>query len=83
MTIARTHTNRLLEMIEDGLIDAQIVVEMALTYMSEDQVRDMMDVNGLSEYEEEPEYQPSEYTEWQDVYGGDDAFETCSYCGEE
>ena len=28
----------------------------------------------------EADGQPSEYEEWQDVYGGDDAFETCSYC---
>ena len=30
--------------------------------------------------EEEDDGQPSEYEEWQDFYGGDDAFETCSYC---
>ena len=30
--------------------------------------------------EEEDDGQPTEYEEWQDVYGGDDAFETCSYC---
>lgn len=28
----------------------------------------------------EDDGQPSEYEEWQDVYGGDDAFETCGYC---
>ena len=28
----------------------------------------------------EDDGQPTEYEEWQDFYGGDDAFETCSYC---
>jgi len=28
----------------------------------------------------EDDGQPSSYEEYQDLYGGDDAFETCSYC---
>lgn len=28
----------------------------------------------------EDDGQPSEYEEWQDVYGGDDSFETCGFC---
>lgn len=28
----------------------------------------------------EDDGQPDSYTEYQDVYGGDDMFETCSYC---
>lgn len=33
------------------------------------------------EHSYEHDGQPSEYEEWQDLpWGGDDAFETCSYC---
>ena len=31
------------------------------------------------EYAEEDDGQPSMYEEYQDLYGGDDQFETCSY----
>ena len=34
---------------------------------------------GRSDFDEFDDGQPSEYEEWQDVYGGDDMFETCSY----
>ena len=30
-------------------------------------------------YNEELDGQPDTYTEYQDLYGGDDAFETCNY----
>jgi hypothetical protein len=34
----------------------------------------------LLEREFEDDGQPDTYTEYQDVYGGDDAFETCNFC---
>ena len=51
----REYTNKLLDMIEDGLIDSKSVVLMCLNYMSEDEVEDMMVDNDLVydyEYEE-------------------------------
>lgn len=51
----REYTNKLLDMIEDGLIDSKSVVLMCLSYMSEDEVQDMMVDNDLVydyEYEE-------------------------------
>jgi len=44
---ARIHTEALLEMIADGVISAQAVAEMALCYMSEAEVKDMMECNDL------------------------------------
>jgi hypothetical protein len=43
----RTQTNKLIEMMDEGLISAQAVAEMALAYMSEDDVADMMRSNDI------------------------------------
>ena len=69
-----------LELVENGVVTAEAMLTMALKYMSTDDVADMLDCNELSSrfMEDEDDGQPSEYDEWQDVYGGDDAFETCS-----
>jgi hypothetical protein len=50
-------------MMADGVISAQAVAEMALSYMSEDDVADMMRSNDiLDEYDG----QPDEAQEWAD-----------------
>jgi hypothetical protein len=63
----RTQTNRLIDMMDEGLISAQAVAEMALAYMSEDDVADMMRCNDILD-EEDDEYdgQPDEAQEWAD-----------------
>ena len=61
----RTQTTRLLEMMDEGLISAEAVAEMALAYMSEDEVADMMRSNDILE-EEEDDGQPDEQQEWYD-----------------
>lgn len=43
----REFTNYLLEMIDEGLISSQSVVEMCLSYMNDDEVKDMMEDNEL------------------------------------
>ena len=71
-----------LELVENGVVTAEAMLTMALKYMSTDDVADMLDCNELSDRfldDDEDDGQPSEYDEWQDVYGGDDAFETCNY----
>ena len=62
----RTQTTRLLEMMDEGLVTAQSVAEMALAYMSEDDVADMMRSNDILD-EEDDEYdgQPDEAQEWE------------------
>jgi hypothetical protein len=71
-----------LELVENGLVTAESMLTMCLKYMSTDDVADMLDCNELSSRfmdEDEDEYeddgQPSMYEEYQDLYGGDDAFE--------
>ena len=81
--------DRALELVEMGMVSAESMLSMCLSYMSTDDVADMLDCNELSarfqedadeeDDEEEDDGQPSSYDEYQDLYGGDDAFETCSY----
>jgi hypothetical protein len=49
----RVQTTRLLEMMDEGLITAEAVAEMALSYMSEDDVADMMRSNDILDEDEE------------------------------
>jgi hypothetical protein len=54
-------------MMADGVISAQAVAEMALGYMSEDDVADMMQCNDILEDEDldEDDGQPDEAQEWE------------------
>jgi hypothetical protein len=62
----RTQTTRLLEMMDEGVITAEAVAEMALAYMSEDDVADMMRSNDiLDEEDDEWDGQPDEAQEWE------------------
>ena len=67
----RTATNKLLEMMNRGLISPQAVAEMALAYISEDDVKDMMLANEIDTYdfdleagEDFADGQPDEAQEW-------------------
>lgn len=57
--MTRECTNQLLEMVDEGLLDARSVLLAALIYMSEDDVRDMCQANKidweLSEADEDEE----------------------------
>ena len=62
----RKQTTKLLEMMDEGLISAEAVAEMALAYMSEDDVADMMRANDiLLDEEDEDDGQPDEAQEWE------------------
>jgi hypothetical protein len=50
-------------MMDNGEIDARAVAEMALAYMSEDDVADMMRSNDILD-EDEDDGQPDEQQEW-------------------
>ena len=60
----RQATNKLLEMMDEGLISAEAVAEMALCYMSEDDVADMMRANDILD-EDDDDGQPDEAQEWE------------------
>ena len=53
--MSREATNKLIEMIEEELIDPKDVVMMCLKYMSEDDVKDMCDINEVFWIYEEDE----------------------------
>jgi hypothetical protein len=64
----RKYTTSLLEMMDDGVMDAKAVAEMCLAYMSEADVEDMMRGNDLlldEEDEDEADGQPDEAQEWE------------------
>lgn len=49
----RETTTKLIEMAEEGIIDWKSIAEMALWYMSEDDVADMCRVNDIIDDDEE------------------------------
>ena len=67
----REYTSKLIAMMDEGLISAEAVAEMALAYMSEDDVKDMCLANDLliGEDDEDEDYdydgQPDEAQEWE------------------
>lgn len=67
----RDATNRILELVEEGMLDRDTVIMACLKYMSEDDVADMAHANEffLDEDEDEDEEwdgQPDEAQEWYD-----------------
>jgi hypothetical protein len=54
----REMTSKLIAMMDEGLISAEAVAEMALAYMSEDDVADMMRANDIL-MEEDEDYDDS------------------------
>ena len=63
----RPATSRLIDMMDNGEIDARAVADMALSWLSESSVAEMMLANDLVEDEEEDEGdgQPDEAQEWE------------------
>jgi hypothetical protein len=66
----REYTSKLIAMMDEGLITAESVAEMALAYMSEDDVKDMCLANDLligedDDEDEEDDGQPDEAQEWE------------------
>ena len=60
----RPETTRLIEMMDEGMIDARAVADMALSWLSESDVKGMMQANDIpttdqaDEDEEEEEWTP-------------------------
>lgn len=51
--MARKYTNQLLEMVKEGFLDSNAVLLAALDWMSEDDVKEMMEKNEFIQAEEE------------------------------
>lgn len=50
--MTRRATNKLIEYVDDGLLNARFVMVSALLYMSEDEVADMAHINGMFDDED-------------------------------
>ena len=62
----RPETTRLMEMMDDGLVDARAVADMALMWLSERSVAEMMLANDLLvDDEEDDEPDVDEAQEWE------------------
>jgi len=53
--MVRKYTNMVLEMVEEGILDKDVVIMACLKYMSEAEVRDMAEANGFIPEDEEEE----------------------------
>ena len=53
--MVREYTNLVLEMVEEGILDKDVVIMACLKYMSEAEVRDMAEANGFVPEDEEEE----------------------------
>lgn len=51
--MTREYTNRLIDMIDEGLLSREYVIIACLKYMSEDDVKDMMTINEITTGDEE------------------------------
>ena len=49
--MVREYTDKLLEMVEEGMISAENALMCCMKYMSEDDVKDMMECNELIDEE--------------------------------
>lgn len=58
--MSRKYTNKLYEMIEQGLLSHDSVITACLKYMSEDDVKDMMEHNEFITEDDEEENQDEE-----------------------
>ena len=65
--------NEIIDSFESRVEAQEMANEYAMAYNGSVAVVEVEEV-----YEDDG--QPSSYEEYQDLYGGDDAFETCSYC---
>jgi len=58
--MVRENTNKLLEMVEEGILDKDAVISAFCSYMSEDDVKDLMECNEWLEEEEDDEEEEEE-----------------------
>lgn len=62
--MTRKATDKLLELVDEGVLRAETVVLAALKYMSEDEVADMMHINEFTQFFDEEEDEDEEEYEY-------------------
>lgn len=67
----RKYTNKIIEMVDEGMVDRDMLIRDLLNFMSESDVEDFYDsYYGQDEDEDEDDGQPSEADEWHDYDPG-------------
>jgi hypothetical protein len=61
--VYREYTRKLMEAIQEGVLDRDTVINAALSYLSEAEVKDMCEANGFFEDEEEEAEEEAESEE--------------------
>ena len=62
--MTREATNKILELIDEGVLRAETVALAALKYMSEDEVADMAHINEFIQFWEDEEEEELDEEEW-------------------
>jgi hypothetical protein len=60
----RPETTRLIEMMDEGMIDARAVADMALSWLSESDVKGMMQANDIPTTDQAEDEEADEEEEW-------------------
>ena len=60
----RPETTRLIEMMDEGMIDARAVADMALSWLSESDVKGMMQANDIPTTDQADEDEEADEEEW-------------------
>ena len=60
----RPETNRLIDMLDEGMIDARAVADMALAFMSESEVKQMMQANDIPTTDQAEDDEEADEEEW-------------------
>jgi hypothetical protein len=60
----RPETNRLIDMLDEGMIDARAVADMALAFMSESEVKQMMQANDIPTTDQAEDDEEVDEGEW-------------------
>ena len=66
----REYTNKIIELVDDGIVDRDILIRDLLNWMSESDVAEFYDRNLRADDEDEDDGQPSEMDEWHDYDPG-------------
>ena len=77
----RDATNKILEMVEEGVLDPTAVLKSCLVYMSEYDVADMAECEGYisadEEYDEDDEDEDDEYPDYDELENQQMIFVSC------
>jgi len=72
----RQSTNELLDLVDEGVLDARTVLQSALCYMSEADVKDLVHHEGFLVVEDDED---DEYPQYEEIEGYEEKAESLTY----